>query len=246
MRIAVISDIHGNHEALTEVLADIKLGRIDRIISLGDNVGYGPDPEAVVQCIMEQKIPSVLGNHELAILEPDLLAWFNPHAKKSLYKTEKMLSSASLEYIQHLKKSLVVNGCRFVHGFPPDSPTTYLFQVDRPTMEQTFDITEEPICFTGHTHRPEIIVFQSGRVLRQPFHQGIFQVDPASNYIVNVGSVGQPRDGNDAAKYVIWDTEDLTLELRYVKYPIVMTTQKIIARGFPRPHAERLWGAWKK
>ncbi len=228
-----------------EVLADIDNCQIDQIIDLGDNIGYGPDPEKVVQSIIKRQIPCIMGNHELSILEPALLEWFNPNAKKSLKKTEKMLSVSSLQYIQTLDRSMVMHDCRFVHGFPPDSPTTYLFQVDRPTLKQTLDASEESLCFTGHTHRPEIIVGSSDKILRKPLHQEKFGIDPANKYIVNVGSVGQPRDGDRHAKYVIWDAGDKTLEIRYVSYDISITTEKIIARGFPRPHAERLWCSQK-
>lgn len=245
MRIAVISDIHGNLEALTEVLADIDKCHIDQIVGLGDNIGYGPDPEKVIQCINERQIPCIMGNHELAILEPTLLAWFNPNARKSLNKTETMLSVKSLEFIQNLKKSMVAHGCRFVHGFPPDSPTTYLFQVDRSTLEQTLGSSEERLCFTGHTHRQEIIVASGGKIFRKSLRREIFQIDPANKYIVNAGSVGQPRDGDNAAKYAIWDATDHTLEVRYVPYDITVTTKKIIEIGLPRLHAERLWCSQK-
>ncbi len=245
MRIAVISDIHGNLEALMEVLADIDKCEIDQIIDLGDNIGYGPDPEKVVQCIIKRQIPCIMGNHELSIFDPALLSWFNPNAKKSLKKTKNMLSAASLQYIKTLDKSMVVHDCRFVHGFPPDSPTTYLFQVDRATLKQAFDSSQEPLCFTGHTHRPEIIVNNGDEIFRKPLHQEIFQIDPTHKYIINVGSVGQPRDGDRNAKYIIWDARDETLEVRYVPYDITVTAKKIIAMGLPRPHAERLWCSQK-
>jgi len=241
MRIAVISDTHGNLEALTSVLADIDKCHIDQIVNLGDNIGYGPDPEKVIQCIQERQIPGIMGNHELAILEPALRFQFNPNARKSLVITESMLSVKSKEFIQKLKKSLVVHGCRFVHGFPPDSPTTYLFQVDRTTLGLTLDSSEESLCFTGHTHRPEIIMAKGDEIFRKRLDRKIFKIAPAHKYIINVGSVGQPRDGDKAAKYIIWDAGAQTIEMRYVSYDIATTTQKIITLGLPRQHAYRLW-----
>jgi predicted phosphodiesterase len=241
MRIAVISDIHGNLEALTNVLVDIDKCHIDRIVNLGDNIGYGPDPEKVIQCIQKRQIPGIMGNHELAILEPDLRFQFNPNARKSLEITETMLSAKSREFIQRLKKSLVVYGCRFVHGFPPDSPTTYLFQADRTTLGLTFDASRESLCFTGHTHRPEIIMTTGDEIYRKKLGRKVFRIDPANKYIINVGSVGQPRDGDKSAKYIIWDAREQTIEMRYVVYDIATTIQKIIVRGLPRQHADRLW-----
>ena len=241
MRIAIISDIHGNIEALDQVLADIDSRHIDKIIDLGDNIGYGPDSEQVMGRILDREIPSILGNHELALVEPELLAWFNPAAKESLLKTRKMLSELSLAFIETMKKSMVMYGCRFVHGFPPDSVTTYLFEVDQWGLERAFNTSMDRLCFTGHTHRLEAVGSDGENIFRHSFHRGIFQIDPSNKYIINVGSVGQPRDGDNRAKYVILDDTARTLEARFVPYDIVTTANKIIAAGLPRMHADRLW-----
>ena len=241
MRFAIISDIHGNLEALDQVLADIDSRHIDKIIDLGDNIGYGPDPEQVMDQILDRKIPSILGNHELALMEPELLDWFNPAARESLLKTRKMLSAHSLAFIETMEKSMVMHNCRFVHGFPPDSVTTYLFEVDQLRLEHAFSISMDQLCFTGHTHRLEAVGSDGDKIFRHPLHRGIFQIDPSKKYIFNVGSVGQPRDGDNRAKYVILDDTARTLEARFVPYDIVITAKKIIAAGLPRMHADRLW-----
>ncbi|MEJ2478476.1 MAG: metallophosphoesterase family protein, partial [Desulfobacterales bacterium] len=129
MRLAVLSDIHGNWDALTAVLADIDASRPDAVFCLGDCIGYGAEPERVIRVLRQRGIPSTRGNHEQAVLEPDRLEWFNLLARKSLVRTAEMLSGEALQLIAEFPAVLTSHGCRFVHGFPPDSPSMYLFQV---------------------------------------------------------------------------------------------------------------------
>ena len=130
MKIAVISDIHGNMEALREVFDDIEKSEVDSIICLGDMVGYGPEPEAVVQWIISHNIPTIMGNHELAVIDPTYLEWFNPAARQSILTIIPWLSEESMAFISGLETSMTLHSGRFVHGFPPDSIITYLFQID--------------------------------------------------------------------------------------------------------------------
>lgn len=240
MRIAVLSDIHGNHDALGAVFEDLDHSDINTVFCLGDLIGYGPDPDPVVLSVRERGIETVLGNHELGVIAPMHLKWFNPPARDSLKKTAAMLSEASLAFISGLKPSLVASGCRFVHGFPLDSVKTYAFAVTSSHICNTFKEMAEKVCFIGHTHLLEIIDFSSRGLLRAPLSEGITQLSSDRQYIVNVGSVGQPRDGNHDAKYVIYDTEQLTVELRHIAYDIDAVIKKIRLAGLPEVHAERL------
>ena len=129
MKIAIVSDIHGNATALKAVLKDIQSFSVDLIISLGDNIGYGPEPEEVVGLLRSQNIPSVIGNHELAINRPRFLSWFNPNARTSLEKTKHLISQSTIDYISKLSYCMILSNCRFVHGFPPGSATVYLFEL---------------------------------------------------------------------------------------------------------------------
>jgi len=239
-KFAIISDIHSNLDAFDEVLRDIESLAITTIFSLGDNIGYGPEPEAVINRLTERGIPSVLGNHELAVTDPSELDWFNPVARESLRKTVAMLSENAIDLIHQFPYCRIQDTCRFVHGFPPDSPVVYQFQVTGEELAETFAALPERIFFTGHTHYPEIIEYLEGRIERQDFHCGVRQLEQEGRYIVNVGSVGQPRDGNNNAKYVVFDPEALTLELRYVPYDIQAVVAKILAAGLPESHATRL------
>ena len=127
MRLAVISDIHGNYRALQAVIKDLDKQRIDTTISLGDNVGYGPEPEEVVQLLMSRSIYSIMGNHELALTSPHYYARLNPTSRESLELTRALLSKPSLEWLETLPSLSLQHGARFVHGCPPASITTYLF-----------------------------------------------------------------------------------------------------------------------
>ncbi len=241
MRLAVISDIHGNLEALNRVFADIDAAGVDRIICLGDMIGYGPEPEAVIRRIRERDIPSLMGNHEMAVSDPDMLRWFNPMARQSLKKTIKLLSHETIRYIRELEYYRIVRSCRCVHGFPPDSPRTYLFMVSEPELKAAFEVLEENLCFLGHTHMPAVISFDGQSVYKKPLKQGITLLHPGRKHMINVGSVGQPRDGDSHAKYVVWDSEKQQIDLRYVSYDITSVADKIISMGLPEEHARRLW-----
>jgi len=240
MRIAVISDIHANLEAFEQVLIDIGKSDIDTTVCLGDNIGYGPDPEPVVSLIRDRDIPSVMGNHELAVIDQKFLTWFNPLARRSLLKTIDMLSEETIRFIYGLKPFMIYDEYRFVHGFPPDSATTYLFQVAEDELLHTFNQMKERICFLGHTHRLEIIGFNGRSITRSRLTQNVINLNSADRYIVNTGSVGQPRDGDNHAKYVILDTGKNSIEVKFIPYDIASVVNKIIEAGLPTEHAVRL------
>jgi len=240
MRMAVISDIHGNLEAFKQVLMDIGKSNIDDTICLGDNIGYGPEPEQVIAMIKDHNIPTVMGNHELAVIDQNYLSLFNPLARKSLLKTIEFLSEETINFISGLKSFLIRYDCRFVHGFPPDSASMYLFQVSENELLLTFKQMKERICFLGHTHRLEIIDFNGQIITHASLTNSITHLERSHQYIINIGSVGQPRDGDNCAKYVIWDSMNDTIEVKFISYDIVSVIDKIIATGLPIEHAVRL------
>ncbi len=241
MKLAVVSDIHGNLEAFKQVLSDIEQAGVETIISLGDNIGYGPDSEQVMAIIRDLRIPSTMGNHELALLDPSYLNWFNPMARESLNKINRTLSDTTRQDIFTLPKTLTEQDCRFVHGFPPDLITTYLFEVSNPKIEQAFEQFKEQLCFVGHTHKLELIGFDGHQLKRSRLAQGTIELDPQQRYIVNAGSVGQPRDATNHAKYITWDEATNCLEVRFVSYDHVSVAVKIITAGLPSAHADKLY-----
>lgn len=241
MRTALISDIHGNLEALNQVLKDMARARVDGVICLGDCVGYGPEPEEVVQKIRGRGIPFILGNHELGLLDSSYLTWFNPPTRLSLRITRKLLSADSLVYFKSLPPVWIERGSRFVHGFPPNSITTYLYEVPDEEILRILKALPERLCFIGHTHDLQLIAVIGDRLTHLPFKRGRQTLRPEAKYLINVGSVGQPRDGNNQAKYVIWDDKADTLQVRYVAYNIVKTAEKILGLDFPEHNARRLF-----
>ena len=241
MRLAIFSDTHGNYDAFEQVIKDIDTSDVDAVISLGDNIGYGPEPDRVIKKIKALNIPSVEGNHELALKDEEYLYWFNPAARKSLIKTRDLLSKASIGYISQFEPFITSYDCRFVHGFPPDSPLIYMFQVSEGRKQEVFEEMEEKLCFIGHTHTLEIIAYDGKDIQYEELPEGLSRLDPEKKYIINIGSVGQPRDSNNNAKYVIWDSLEDSLDVRFLSYDIAAVVQKIKAAGFPEEHALRLW-----
>ncbi len=215
--------------------------QVEDVMCLGDNIGYGPEPEEVVKLVRRRDIPCVMGNHELAVIEPEYLNRMNPSPRQSALLTRSLLSAETVAYISTLKPFAVFHGARCVHGCPPDSVTTYLFQVSTARLARLFRAMKERVCFAGHTHDLEIISFDGVRVTQAPLPEGRVCLESGRQYIINVGSVGQPRDGNNNAKYVIWDTHEETVDVRFVPYDISKTVKKILELGFPAFNADRLW-----
>jgi predicted phosphodiesterase len=241
VKIAIISDIHANMEAFEQVSADIARSQVDDIISLGDHIGYGPQPEEVIKCIRRRKITALQGNHELALVEPTYLDWFNHAARKSLNMTRKLLSPQSINFIGNLKTHWSAYGCRFVHGFPPDSVLTYLFQLSDETKMQALERLKEKRCFIGHTHTLDIVSLGRQGLESGKLKEGLNKLDSRRKYVICAGSVGQPRDGNNKAKYLIWDSTEDTVDVRCVAYDIAAVVEKMMAAGLPQKHALRLW-----
>jgi len=240
MRIAFLSDIHGNLEAFCRVLEDVNGQDTDAVVCLGDCVGYGPEPEQVVRLLYEEKIPSVLGNHEEAIMNEELLSWFNPHARRALIRTREMLSADTLKAIGTWPRCLVFHDVLCVHGFPPDSVRRYLFEVDDFEMAAVLRNMPQKMCCVGHTHLLEVVGYDGARLKRSVPSRGAVSLD-RGKHIVNVGSVGQPRDGDNRAKYVIWDAALHRIEVRFVSYDIARTARRILEVGMPEVYAWRLW-----
>ena len=237
MKTAILSDIHGNLEALEAVLSDLEDYRPQQIICLGDMIGYGPDPEAVINKVIEREITCVLGNHEAALSSETALDWLNFLARENNIATKELLSEKSLDFCAALPRSLGFEGARFVHGCPPDSMLKYLYLLRDEDITGLVETLPEKRFFVGHTHDLQLITVSQGGLSRTKLAEGTLQLDDDNSYFINVGSVGHPRDGNGKAKYVLWDSREGSLQIRGVPYPARKTAEKIIARGFPRAYA---------
>lgn len=223
------------------MLKDVESCKAQEIVCLGDSVGYGADPDAVVAELRGRQVPAILGNHELGLRDPSMLEWFNPPTMKSLLITKELLSEETMKYIEGLQHTMVWREALLVHGSPPDSVTTYLFELSRRELMGILGSMEQQLCFVGHTHQLEIIKFDGTRLEISPLQQAPYVLRRDCKYIVNAGSVGQPRDGDSRAKYVLWDPEEGVIEARFVPYDIASAAAKILKRGFPSINATRLW-----
>jgi predicted phosphodiesterase len=240
MRIALISDVHGNLEALRAVWADLAACEAAEVYCLGDSIGYGPDPEAVVSFLRDQGVQSVMGNHELGLADPAYLDWFNPPARKSLLRSKELLSAENLAYMAGLPHVLIKHGCRLVHGLPPESVTTYLFEASDGRLASEMAALDEDICMVGHTHELGLVRVAEGDVKHIRLKDEVRLLEPDARWIVNIGSVGQPRDGDLSAKYALYDPEARELEIRFVAYDPAETKRKIIELGLGEVYALRL------
>jgi len=240
MQIAVLSDIHGNLEAFQAVITDMETKQLDEVICLGDLVGYGPDPEEVVTLFQKKGYFSVLGNHEAALKTKKMRDWLNFQAQENSLHTEKLLSPQSINFCRELNKSAVFADALCVHGFPPNSVVKYITRVADSECVSFFENSDEKICFVGHSHELLMVSWKDGKLHKETLTKGIYSLSASAKYLISAGSVGQPRDGNNNAKYLIWNTDKKSIEVRYVPYNTKITIQKIIDRGFPKAYGLRL------
>ncbi len=241
MLLAILSDIHGNYQALQAVLADIDQHDVEQIYTLGDNIGYGPQPEEVVQVLMARGASSVQGNHELALKSASYFRRLNFVVQHSLELTRALMSPETIAYSSSLPSFLVEKDCRYVHGCPPESVTTYLQNPSPTRLERTFATYPEQYCFYGHTHAFGRYVCDGNAYWSEQAEIGQVHLNHQWRHINNVGSVGQPRDGKgNQAKYGLWDTDTNTLEIRALDYDVDKTVALLKELGFHGTNASRL------
>lgn len=240
MRLAILSDIHSNLEAFQAVCVDLERQKTDGIVCLGDMVGYGPDPEEVVRGVQELQCNTVMGNHEASLLVEKARNWMNFQARENSIRTEQLLSRKSLAFCRSLPQFLHSGDTWFVHGYPPESVFAYLFNQSDNKIAELFVSSDASLFFVGHTHDLKLVWQQQGNVMRSPLFEGRINLSKVHKYIINAGSVGQPRDGDKRAKYLIWDNETRDLDVLFVPYDSRKTIRKIRELGFPDVYAERL------
>jgi predicted phosphodiesterase len=238
MRIAVISDIHGNREALEAVLADIRAAGADAVYCLGDVVGYGAEPKACLDLVRSVCRLLVRGNHEEALLREDWRREMNSPAAQALAWTRGQLSDHDLKDLAAWPLVRAGEDARLVHA-SPDQPLKFNYLVSRLDCEAAFGAFSEKICFFGHTHVPQVAEEIMPGTLRI-LPPGEIALDPRHRYLVNVGSVGQPRDGNPHARWVLVEDQPPRLLYQAVSYNIPQTQAKIRQAGLPDILATRL------
>ena len=216
MKYAVISDIHANLPALRAVLDDIKAQKCDRIVCLGDIVGYYSHPKECVDIIRGLGIPCVKGNHDEYCSSDKSLNDFYPEAAQIVAWTHDQLSESDREWLRNLELVKVVDGFTMIHA-TLDGPHRWGYVFDKLAAAASFQHQETNLCFFGHTHVP-VAFIRDTTVQGGTFSK--FKIEPHKKYFVNVGSVGQPRDNNPKAAYVVYDKAQQTIELRRVLYEL--------------------------
>jgi len=238
VRYFIFSDIHGNLEAF-EAILDVYNQNDDCIpICLGDIVGYGPNPSECIREIRDREILSLVGNHDHAVIEKIDISYFNPYAKEAVLWTRSILSENDIAFLESLPVTRTIGKMTLVHATPCDPESwNYLFTLF--DAQNNFNCFNTDLCFIGHSHHPIIIVKKSsGECWVHP--DTAIGIEENHRLIVNVGSVGQPRDGNPDASYIIYDDEEGTIENHRVKYEIRKTQEKMKRHGLPDYLIERL------
>ncbi len=236
MRYAVIADIHANLEAFQVVLNDTKEQKCTHYCCVGDVVGYNANPKECLDTIREMGMPCVKGNHDEYCSSEEELDGFNPHAAEAVNWTRKQLSKEDRQWLRDLKYVRLVASFSMVHA-TLDGSQRWGYVFDKLMAAASFTYQNTQVCFFGHTHVP--VAFVRDSVVRGGTYSK-FKVEPGKKYFVNVGSVGQPRDGNPKAAYVIYDLEESTIELRRLDYDIPKAQKKIMEAGLPQRLADRL------
>jgi predicted phosphodiesterase len=236
MKYAVIADIHANWEAFQVVLNDAKEQKCTHYCCVGDVVGYGANPKECLDVVRDMAMPCVKGNHDEYCSSEDDLEGFNPHAAEAVRWTRKQLTPEDREWLRDLKYVRLVASFSVVHA-TLDGPQRWGYVFDKLMAAASFTYQNTSVCFFGHTHVP--VAFVRDAVVRGGTYSK-FRVEAGRKYFVNVGSVGQPRDGNPKAAYVIYDLDEGSIEIRRLDYDIPKAQKKIIAAGLPQRLADRL------
>lgn len=234
MRVAIISDIHSNLEALEAVLEKIK--GVDEIVCLGDIVGYGSDPNECIRLVKEHNMKCVMGNHDLATITGDV-EWFNPHAARAILWTRRVISDENRKFLSTLGKKMKLDlgfQTLAVHGSPMDPIWEYV--MDDHAARECFDAAGERLILLGHTHIACSFVLDEMIAVNTYQHGGELKLDRRA--ILNPGAVGQPRDYNPQASFAILEEDRITVHR--IDYDVQKASQKILNAQLPSFLAQRL------
>jgi diadenosine tetraphosphatase ApaH/serine/threonine PP2A family protein phosphatase len=242
MRYLILSDIHSNCEALTAVFAHIRRKRWDKAVVLGDVVGYGANPNQAIEMIRELRpLVAIRGNHDKVCSGVEDGEMFNRVALQAAMWTRQKLTPANLRWLQSLPEGpVIVDGAFAVaHGTPIDEDAYIFGEIEALNV---FRQTAFPLCFFGHSHFPVLFGLSPDAIqtvlTEAPSFR--FRLEPGVRYLVNPGSIGQPRDGNPLASFAMFDSEARTVTVYRVPYRIERAQRKILDAGLPRPLADRL------
>jgi len=236
MRYAIFGDVHGNIEAYEAVLAAIEKERPDRVFCIGDLVGYGAQPSECVAKTRDLGCLTVIGNHDSAAVGKLTASYFNPFAREAILWTAAHLGEEDKKFLLEFPLVEEVEDFTLVHA-TLDSPERFDYLDTLIAAERCFSHLNKPVVFVGHSHIPVAFFDTEPTTYTQSWPM---RIPAGRKAIVNVGSVGQPRDANPDAAYAIYDTDKRLVYLHRVPYNVEATSRKILAAGLPSILAERL------
>ncbi len=237
MKIALLSDIHGNLEALEKALESVEKSSAEKIFCLGDLVGYGASPAECVTLIRERAEFVLLGNHDAAVVGRDNLAYFNDFARSAIVWTRSFLGIEHKEYLRGLPLEIHDDDLHLVHA-TPRHPELWNYIFSDYDVQDQFEAVKGRICFVGHSHVPG--VYHEHQKTANPPEASVL----LARRIVNVGSVGQSRDRDPKLCYVIYDTESQQIQFVREEYDVETAAGKIRRAGLPEFLADRLFWGW--
>lgn len=254
MRYGIFSDVHSNLEALKAVLDYYREEKIDKYICLGDVVGYGANPQEVISIIKKLNSVCIAGNHDWAVGGRFDVDYFNPRAKQAVLWTKKELREADILWLNNLCLEYEESNFICVHGSLVD-PGEFHYVYDVNDAWYNFCLLGKQFCFIGHSHKRGVYFIEANDIneSESSFCSGcrvlysqdlIIEIKSSVRYIVNVGSVGQPRDRDPRASVCIYDTDEKTLFFKRVEYDIKAAANKILQRGLPSVFGLRLYSGW--
>lgn len=240
MRYAIISDIHSNLEALDAVLTEISNLMVDEILCLGDIVGYNANPNECVEVVRKTGITCIRGNHDIGASDIEEPAHFNPPAKEALLWTRKQLTDENKRFLSSLPRELKIEDIFLFHGFIHETDHYIASEDDALYNFQLLESLpgEIRLGFYGHTHVKAAVSLQRGKVILE--EDDMLKLSPWKKYLINPGSIGQPRDNEPSASFMVYNTIDEKITFHRVDYDIAAAQKKIIEAGLPAELAHRL------
>ena len=229
MRIAIISDIHANLQALEKAFEIIDAKEIDHVYCLGDIVGYGADPNDCIAMLRDRGVLCIIGNHDKAVLDVSMAVNLNRYARAAIEWTARQLKPEHIEFLSHLPYTLLGHNCTFVHA-SPDKPEEWNYIVTDYDAQEYFQFFTTPICWVGHSHVSGVYCEDMKST----------EVEKGKRYIINVGSVGQPRNGDTRLSFGILNVERWEYEHVISEYDVALARKKIIDAGLPSYLGDRL------
>lgn len=242
MNYIIFSDLHGNLESLQSFERKIASLPYDKIVCLGDTAGYGADPNACLDWVRDNADIHVSGNHDYGAVGKTDISYFNPWAYDACLWTRAILSEENKRFLASSPVIKEEDGILWAHSSPFE-PEAWHYITSMRDGAVNFSGADFTVCFVGHSHKPVILEQRpNGEIL--DYKSTLWDFEPDSRYIINVGSLGQPRDGIPSPAFVHYDTEERRVVYHRIDYEMELTQRKILENGLPAPLAERLSGGW--